>query len=630
MGPVSLERLPYAAALPALAAGLVLLPRRGLLSAVAGCAILAGIAWQAPLALNLSQYKGLAGALRLPGAQVVAQRFGPLGRVEAVAAPALRHAPGLSLAFTGNLPPQQGLFFDGDGPSVVLDPTGDLSYLDYLTDALSYHLLQAPQVLVLGAGGGAGAQQALQLGARAVTALELNPDVVHIMRQELAGFSGELYSQPPVEVVLAEARGFTETATQRFDLIQLSLVDSFGAAAAGVHASSESYLYTVEAFSAFLAHLQTNGILAITRWAQHPPRDALKVFATAIQALERLGLDPAPRLAAIRSWATSTVLVKPSGLSESDLASIRTFAARRFFDLWYLPGLAEADTNRYNLVDEPVDFRAAQELLSDPEGFYRAYLFNVRPASDDRPYFFHFLKWTTLPKLLSELPGAWAPQVEWGTVLQGATLLQALAAGLLIILFPLLLVGEVRRAAGQIRTGLYFAALGLGYIALEIALIQRLTLFLAHPAYAFATALAGFLAWSGLGSRWSRRLRLSPSGAALLVTLLAIPYSLWLDNVLLPLLAAPLALKVALSLLLIAPLALVMGLPFPLGLSRLAPQPALAAWAWGVNGCASVVGAVLAALVAVSTGISTMALGAAGVYLLAAMTARGSRPQSGG
>jgi len=267
------------------------------------------------LGLRLSDYKELSQTLRVHGTRVLAERSSPLGLVTVVESPLVpfRHAPGLSLNATIEPPPQLGLFTDGEGLNALTRYDGrrePLAYLDYLTSALPYHLRERPRVLILGAGPGSDVLQAIFHQARAIDAVELNPQVIDLVERRFAEFSGRPYSAPAVHVWIDEARGFVARRSGRYDVIQVALLDAFGASSAGLYALSESYLYTVEALQEYLHHLEPGGMLAFTHWVNLPPRDVLKLFATAVVALERVGVaQPAQQLALIRGWKTATLLV---------------------------------------------------------------------------------------------------------------------------------------------------------------------------------------------------------------------------------------------------------------------------------------------------------------------------------
>ena len=553
-------------------------------------ALLLPPAWIAPV---MSPYKGLSQTLRIPGARVVEQRFSPLGTVSVVESPRipLRHAPGLSLNASVEPPPQLGVFVDGEGLSALTRFDGrreSLAHLDQMTSALPYHLLRNPRVLVLGAGAGADVLQALYHGAAQIDAVELNPQVVDLVRHRFADYAGGIYSgrssSAPVRVLVAEARGFVAASSERHDLIQVALLDSFSASSAGLHALSENYLYTVEAVQDALGHLEPGGLLAITRWVTLPPRDALKLFAAAVKALQRSGVaDPASRIALVRSWQTSTLLVKNGAFEAEDIAAIKAFCAERSFDLAFYPGMRPEEANRYNVVERPDLFDGATALLGPGrDEFLRNYKFHIAPATDDKPHFFHFFKWRSLPELLSLKEQGGLPLLEWGYPVLVATLIQAVLASLLLIALPAAWVtrrsagrnAEVPRDESRRRVLVYFMAIGFAFMFIEIAFIQKFVLFLSHPLYAVAVVLFAFLLFAGIGSAVSRRLHAGAgsSGTSSLVVL-AIGLAATLCLGLLPWLfqhamGLPDLARIVISAALIAPLAFFMGMPFPLGLAR--------------------------------------------------------------
>jgi Spermine/spermidine synthase domain len=617
--------------------------------------VMAGLPWLLPPAWTapaMSPYKELAQTLRIPESRVVEQRFSPLGLVSVVESPriALRHAPGMSLNATVEPPPQLGVFIDGEGLNALTRFDGrrdSLAHLDQVTSALPYHLLQRPSVLVLGAGAGADVLQAHYHGARQIDAVELNPQVVDLVRRRFADYAGGLYSGgsafAPVRVHVAEGRGFVAASTQRYDLIQVALLDSFSASSAGLYALAENYLYTVEALQDGLRHLQPDGLLAITRWVTLPPRDALKLFGAAVLALQRSGVsDPASQLALVRGWKTSTLLVRNGAFGSQDIAAIKAFCAARSFDLAFYPGMQAHEANRYNRVAPPDLFDGATALLGPGrDAFVQNYKFDITPATDDQPHFFHFFKWRSLPELLSLKEQGGLPLLEWGYPVLVATLAQAALASLLLIAAPAAWVSWIgaRRNDARPRVGprgrvlVYFLAIGLAFIFIEIAFIQKFVLFLSHPLYAVAVVLFAFLLFAGIGSAASQRLadaamhKLPRLRNPMPALALAIGLSaLWCLTLLAWLfqhaVALPDAVRIVISAALIAPLAFFMGMPFPLGLARLqAGDARLVPWAWAINGCASVTGAVLATLLAIHVGFTAVIMLALLLYGIAA-TAR--------
>ena len=607
--------------------------------AVAGLAVAALVAWLLPgdwIAPRLSPYKELNQLLSVKDTRIVTERFSPLGQLSVVASPSLplRHAPGLSLVATQEPPEQLALFTNGDGMTAITRFSGErsgLAYLDQMTSALPYHLRKPRRVLVLGAGGGADVLQAMYHRSATIEAVELNPQVVSLVRDRFADFSGHLYRQPNVRLHLAEARGFLQRSDQAYDLIQVPPIDSFTASAAGVHGLNESFLYTVEALEVAISRLAPHGSLSLTRWVKLPPRDSLKLFATAIEALVRSGIaDPAAHLLMIRGLQTSTLIVSKDPLGQAEIDAAWAFSNDRAFDLVYYPGMRAQEANRVNRLDEAYFYQGAAALLGpDRDDYLRQYKFDLTPATDDRPFHFHFVRWRTLAELIELRHRGGSGLIETGYLTLILTLLLGLILSLVLILLPLVFTPRDRPGGStrfsKLRVFGYFAALGLGFLLLEIAMLQKFVLLLHHPLYAAAVVLASFLLSAGAGSAYAQnfaatlRARRIARIAFLAIVLLGLTY-LALAPMMHLAASWSLAARIALCAALIAPLGFCMGMPFPLGLAALRIGPGtLTPWAWGINGCASVISAILASLLAIHFGFSSVILIALACYALAAL-----------
>jgi spermidine synthase len=609
---------------------------RRLAFAAACLAVPAALAWPAAWLKPIpSPYKALSLALNVPETQIIAERSSPLGRLSVIESRSvpLRHSPGLSLVTTAAPPEQLGIFTDGEGMTAVTRFTGDvatLRFLDQQTGALPYHLLDRPATLVLGAGGGADVLMAVYQQARQVDAVELNGELVDLVRGDFGEFAGRIYDRPEVAVHIAEARSFVEASKARWDLIQLSLLDSFAASAAGLQAVSESPIYTIEALEAYLGHLSPGGMLAITRWLGNPPRDSLKLFATAIAALEAKGeRRPAERLVLLHGWNTVTLLVKNGHFVAAEITALRRFADERQFDLAWYPGIGPEEANRYNRMARPTLHDAAVALLGPGRSvFLDEYKFHIHPATDDRPFFFRSFKWSLLPELMALRRQGGLVLVDAGYLVIVLALVQAVVAAFALILLPL--VSLPRRESrpgspGPFRVALYFLLLGFAFLLVEIAFIHRFSLFLGHPLTATAVTLASFLVAAGLGSGISGRIaarwpETAIACAAAAIVSLGAAYAIALPSLFAVFMGLTLPAKIAFAVALIAPLGFAMGLPFPLGLSRVSEQaPGLVPWAWGINGCASVIAAVLASVLAMHFGFTAVLALALGLYTAAAV-----------
>jgi len=614
------------------------LKRISLLLAVLSIVIL-GIAFKSEL--KLSPYKELPQTLRIAGMKTVAQHSSPLGLLDVVESTSipLRHAPGLSFMASTEPPPQVGIFTDGGNMSVINKDTGDLStfrYLDQMTTALPYHLgpddlKKSEHVLILGAGGGTGIQQARYQNVSRITGVELNPQMIDLVKKDYGEFSGHLFERDNVELHIGEGRGFVTRSDKQYDLIQVSLLDAFAASSAGLYALNESYIYTVEALQTYLQHIKPGGYLTISRWIKLPPRDSLKLFATAIEALRETGVsDPGKQLILIRSWQTSTLVIKNSAFNKQEIEQLKMFCKERAFDLAWYPAMQANEANKYNHLREPYFYQAAVALLDHKqsegsESFMERYKFDLRPSTDDRPYFFHFFKWQVLPEILKLRGQGGMPLLEWGYLVSIATFIQAIIVSIILILLPLWALkrksDNKKSRVSRLKVFTYFFAIGLGFLFIEIAFIQKFVLFLHHPLYATATVITGFLIFAGLGSLWSGKVatkklyRRNLKMAVIGIAILSVSYLLFFSMLPPALLSLSLVSKIILSILLIAPLAFLMGLPFPLALSSLGDNnTSLIPWAWGINGCASVISAILATLLAIHAGFSTVIMLAVLLY----------------
>lgn len=593
-----------------------------------------------PWALEITPFKALPQARAYPDASERGSAWDPTGWVVALEAPALRDAPGLSLAYRGSLPPQVGLFLDGESVGGVTRWEGDtakLGFARWLPSAAPYALGRRERVLVVGAGGGLEVLSARAHGVRQVTAVELSSSVVSLA-DRVAGPASASYRRPGVTAVVGDGRLFLRRSGERFDLIQFGPTGSLAAAAGGVHALDVDYLNTVDAYADALGRLTPGGVLAVTRWVRLPPRDNVKVIATATAALRKMGHDEVgPRFVVLRSWANVVVLVKPGGFTPEETAGLRAFAESRFFDLDWLAGEPPADAPIFNVLEPPAYAEAARAASAGPDSadaFFRAYPFAVRPATDARPFFSRFLSVRQAVGLLRRPVPEWAPYAEWGTLALLATLAQGAVLAAAFLVWPAWWSRRRRTRHGAAARGLgpglaavYFGALGLGYLLVEMAFIQRLQLWLGHPVYAVAATIAGFLVLSGAGSLWYQGRSLPRGWWAAAVVAAMIPLYVWV-------LAGagdlpsrwPVLTRAGAVALLLVPLASVMGVPFPAGLRRLGEAGDIA-WAWAVNGFASVIAAPLAVLISMEASFLAVLLGGALCYAVAAAAlARDARP----
>jgi hypothetical protein len=593
--------------------------------------------------------KTAARALRsLPEARIVRTEWSALCRLDAIDFGQRRPPDSLQVFQDGDAPTTifRAGFASGDGgedlapaafaEAIRLSPRfgllpGGISPIY----ALAYLFVEEPRVLVIGAGGGHDLLTAVHHRASGVAAAEINPVTAAWMRGPFRAFSGDPYALPGVSVEVAEGRSFLRRTEERFDVIQMTGTDTYAALASGAYVLSESYLYTAEALRDYFDHLSSRGVLAILRPDFEPPRENLRLFGLALLEMRSRGERRPSACAAVvlhdavvpiegkearARFAVS--LLRPTPFTEEEVAKLERFcAAYPGNRLGYAPGLrgegAYADLAR--AVDE------------GREGaFFERYPFDVSPVGDDRPFFFNYHRWSDLrgrKETISEAAEDWLALIgekPVGLWILLALLLQASVASVILVLLPLAFVrgrgpsGDRRGAGAPL---LYFLSLGAGFIALEIATMQRMSLFLGHPIHSLTVTLCAFLVFPGLGSLLSVRIAPDARRAARLgvgaILLTAALHALLLDGLLHAALGAPFAVRVALALLLLAPLGLSLGIPFPSGLRILeAEAPSLLPWAIGVNGTASVLGSVATLFLSMSLGFRLSGLVAAGIYLL--------------
>ena len=492
--------------------------------------------------------------------------------------------------------------------------------------ALANVLRPHGEFAIIGPGGGVDVLRAVANGSPSVTGIEINPIIATtIMRERYADYSQHLYQRPDVHIQVTDGRSFLRSTPQQFDVVQMTLVDTWASTAAGAFALSENNLYTVEAFREYFNHLRPDGMVAITRWEFQHPREALRVVAVAMEALHRLGVaNPARNFIVVSQGSLDedgipvVVLAKKTGFTPAELEAVTTHI-NDYPDLepLYLP--SDPGQNPFS------DLIAS----NDPYAFARGYAYNVSPVTDNAPFFFFTLK---PGQILGEkgLRGGIDWKVNLGVVVLLLVLVISVIAVLAFLVLPLALRSRTKRHSPL--PLLYFVAVGLGYILVEIAFIQRFVLFLGHPTYALTVVIFLLMLSSGAGSLFSRLwLPRTDLGwvplVFVIVTLLADVF--FLPNRLAALVGMDFRYRLLVSGVLLIPLGFVMGMPFPTGLRAFAalPTPELPAgqgaadnaveWAWAMNAAASVLGSVLAMVIAIQFGLTvTLACGTA-AYLLA-------------
>jgi hypothetical protein len=591
------------------------------------------IAKPEPLLIKISPFKELMMALSYPGAKIIQTGSDLASRVDIVESGAVRFAPGLSLKFEGSLPPQVGMTVDGNNLTAVTRFTGrvqDLEFVSHLPSSLPYSLARPRSTVTLQSGGGLLGLSALYYGSQKIFCLEPNVLLIKMMRNHLQEFSGGITDREPLVWVAEEGRTFLARHRGPYDLIQMGINDALGAVSIGLYGLRESYDLTVEAFEQVLSVLSENGLFCATRYLLPPPRAEARLFNTALTALMKSGsIEPARHLAAIRSWGAFTLVMKKSPLTSMDLERLRGFCGRLGFDVVYYPGISSSEVNRYNRLTAPQYFELLSRL-AEPETRLKvleAYPFDLSATYDNRPFFFHFFKVGRALEIFRELRGKWGFFLEGGFLVY-LTMAQSLVIGFLLILLPMpRLLHTGLKIPGRSMT--YFFFLGVGYMLLEVTLMERFILFLGKPVYAFTVTLASLLASTGLGSLCSLKLKKSVGkklGRLWIVPLIVIilVYASILGQVLEVCMRFSFLFRAFFTLIIISPLGFLMGFPFPLGIAFLErTSPAFIPWAWSINACSGAMGASLAMVIALHFGFAPVTALAAGCYLVALILFKG-------
>ena len=537
----------------------------------------------------------------------------------------------------------KAVVIDADASTYIMNADPKLWQSEDWQDSDWYSdLMEAPPALanvlrphgayaIIGPGGGVDVLRAVASGSPNVTGIEINPIIANtVMRGRYADYSYHLYERPEVHIHVTDGRSFVRNAPQMFDVVQMTLVDTWASTAAGAFALSENSLYTVDAFRDYFHHLNPDGMIAVTRWEFQQPREALRVVSVAMQALHELGVADSRRNFIVVSQGELdedgipvVVLAKKSAFTDQEeqavLAHLKAFPG---LTPLYLPS-----------APQPNPFSALIGR-NDPYAFARQYAYNVAPVNDNAPFFFFTLK---LDQVLHG--GDLNQAIDWKVNLGVAVLLAVFVISVVAVLAFLVIPMALGSAGRQQRLIplVYFVAVGLGYILVEIAFIQRFVLFLGHPTYALTVVVFLLLLSSGAGSLASRQwlpetrrvwMPLAAIACVLLVYVFTLPGLL---NTLIGLLFSA---KLLVSAALLVPLGFAMGMPFPTGLRALASgtvakgsgEENRVEWAWAVNAGSSVLGSVLAMVIAIQFGLNaTLACGVA-AYVSAIVVSKTLQP----
>ncbi|MCL5985390.1 MAG: hypothetical protein M1371_02350 [Actinobacteria bacterium] len=576
-----------------------------------------------------NQYKSLAQVLKYPDSSVMDFFWGDVSRVDVISSSSIRSAPGLSFRYSKKLPLQDAVFFDGDNLSPLIKTTvkSQLRYFESLPSSLPYELLQPDRVLIVFPRGGSEMIKPGYYGSREVVVLEEDPVFIKKVAAGIASMLKELYPTTQYSLMSTSPRSFISETEMRFDLIVLPLLEGFRVVTSGSYSFAENYLLTKESIQALYDALLPDGILTVERWHQIPPTDALKAFALLNTPY---GVTP-DNVIAIRSWSTELLMLKKGDFTDKDVEIISDFCERNSFDISFMMGLTEEQSNRFNVLKRSWDFLAFKGFIEqkDRTTVYANSYFDIQPPTDDRPYYYNYFKFRQLSDILKNLGKAMQPFGGAGFLIIIALIAISVLLSILLMLLPTSILRRFWRPGnGSDKTRyrwcyyLYFAAIGLGFIFIEIPMIQKNVLLLGSPSFSFPVSIFSLLAFTAIGSYFSakvrRRMSLEISSLAVLVSIFFYG-NIW-SIAIYRILGLHLVIRGIIGVIMLFPLGFLLGLFFPLGIKRATEyDPNAVPMAWAANGFASVVGAILAAAISMSMGFRfAMYIGAL-FYLLAGM-----------
>ena len=626
--------------------------------------------------LSVSDYKGVAYARKFPDSQRVYESASPFGYLEVYSSSYLHFAPGLSDNAAFNLPKMPanaylGMYIDGDGPiGIIRDlPAEETAYYRFLPMVYPYLIKERPDTFVVQFGGGISTSVALRSGSNTVTVAEGNPAVLGAFRTDkgLREFTGDILNNPKVRVIGYDGRLYLAYTRNRYDVIDLSLADSAGLSNPGGFAIVEKFSYTREAMLSYMRALKDGGILSVTLWnKEEPPKSVLKLYATMAAAAREFNAERMADSFFVASsyLSTATVLFKRGGFTAAEIEKLRAHTRAMSFDEIYYKDFVYDDAQTATILESyhkqifsDEDEAEPKELADGPppagEGnpppentgnavpattmgqlawnrlvnggwdeIASAYVFDSRPLTNNRPYFAAYVKPSDLHRVTDRLE---LLQDEWGYLLIWATLAIACATSLSLVILPVIFGWRTifSHNPGKFRTIIYFACLGAGYIMVEVGLISEFILALSNATVSASILITGMLVFSGLGSfvseRYLDRARSVMPKIFIAIGAILIGYGLFLDRVLDWIGTFPYLVRLLFCFALIFPPAFLMGFPMPTAMTTLGRlgKHHMFLWAWGINGCFSVIGAAAVPIVATSFGLTAVLLVAGCAYLVA-------------
>jgi len=518
---------------------------------------------------------------------------------------------GMSSEFKGSYPPGLNMDIDANAFSPIIKFDGDfkkLESLKYNVISLGYYLASSPNVLIMGPGGGKDVLTALAFDSKKIIGVEINPIIVNeVMKKRFKEYSGNLYNLDNVEIVVDDARSYIRNSKDQYDIIQASLVDTWAAANTGAYSLSENNIYTVEAMSEFIKHLNANGYLSISRWYGN---DSYKLTVLYLKAAEKLGIQNANKhMAIVQGGDMVTLLFKKTEFNDSEIKKISQLADRMKFEILYVSG--SKDANEYTKI---INSDNLDQFIDNSSDFY------LKASTDDSPFFFNKIPFRSVPNVLS---GA---THDVGVFLLYGLLIISSLLSLILIVVPLyfnrkdLFKNEAQTKFNYLA---FFSLLGMSFMLAEMSFLQKFMIFLGHPTYSIVVVIFSLLIFAGIGSFLTTKITQDKLKSHLMIILsiiiaILLGYNFGLSHLFNELLGIDIKLRILISVILLSLMGIFMGMPFPIGIRLVGDKSkGLIPFCWSLNGIFSVLGSILAVILAMNIGLTKTILFAAGLYFMA-------------
>ena len=585
--------------------------------------------------LKISQYKDLPSSLFYKGAKLLETDYNSFSRIDIIDSPAVRSAPGMSLKYVKSLPKQIGITIDCGNLSPITSFDGnkeDLEFTGYLPSSLPYYVGKKDNVLILEPAGGLDILTAIYHNCKNITAVESNPLIPEIINGRFSKFSGSVYSEKYINLIIKEPRSYLRSEKNKFDIIVYTAPLSQSPSSTGIYSLTEDYHFTEESFRDYYNSLSEDGLMVISLYLLPPPRQEIRIGSVIYSSLKSINIkSPENHIAVIRTWGTITYLLKRSPINETDIKHIKSFCKERGFDTVYFPQIKPENVNIFNKFSEPIYYNLILQIFNDElrEEFQKEYLFDISSVSDDKPFFYHFFRTDKIIETYRALRNRWQPIIEGGYIVQLVFMLVFFLC-IFIILFPLIIfkrridVDKNISFKELLPLLLFFFFIGIGYMFIEISLIQKCILFLDNTVISVSTVLFSLLVSSGIGSFTSGRIIVYSKKnlyiIALSLSVSVIIFAIFISHILGYFWGETIIIRVIILFLFLSLPGYFMGMFFPFGITFVKEiSSALIPWVWAVNGCASVLGSILAVILAMSFGFNAVLIIASILYIISAL-----------